>query len=472
MKYDPLLEHMAQYCASEHHWDDRTYKKAIMSFIDSLSCAFLAIKSQQCRYVLGPIVPGTDVPLGTSIPGTSIVDNPVKAAFDISLLIRWLDFNDTFLGKEWGHPSDNLGAIYAIADYLDKKRNVRGQKTIKIKDVLNSLVCAYEIQGQLSLKLSLNEKGFDHVYFVKVASSAAAMMLLKKTKDNLMNVLSQAFADGVSLRAYRHEPNVTNRKSWAAASASSQALTLAYLVVRGEPGLPSVLSCPNWGVNARLIQNEDVLIDGNLELDNYVINNILYKIDFPAEYHGQSAVEAATKLHSILKDDFETIEKITIHTQRPAMTIINKTSFPEHWSDRDHCLKFMTTAALLNGEVNWMTYHKEPSDLFRSLWSKIEVVEDAQYSQLYLDPNHRAVANKVVVTRRGESISEEVLYPHGHPRFHDQSFDKIVAKFEDAAQDLLPRCALKKCLTMIQSPELFIESEFHTFSELMMPDVV
>lgn len=472
MKYDPLIENIASYCSSEHHWNDMTYKKAIMSFIDSLSCAFLAIKSNQCKYILGPIVPGTDVPLGARVPGTSLVHDPVKAAFDISLLIRWLDYNDTFLGKEWGHPSDNIGAIYAISDYLAKKRNVRAQKTIKMKDTLNSLICAYEIQGRLSLDVSLNEKGFDHVYFVKVASAAASMMLLKNTKENIMNALSHAFADGVTLRTYRHEPNVTSRKSWAAGSASSRALTLAYLVACGEEGLPTVLSDPKWGLNSRLIQNDSVFLDGNLTLDSYVINNILYKIDFPAEYHGQSAVEAGINLHPQVKDCLEDIQSITIETQKPGITIINKSEFPDHWSDRDHCLKYMTTAALIEGSVTYESYHQKPSELFVKLWDKIKVVENKEYSKLYYDPDSRAVANKVTVQTSKDSFDSEVVYPHGHPRFHEQSFDKIIAKFENAAQDILPAGSIKKCLAMVNAPELLLESEFYTFSELMVPDYV
>ena len=298
------------------------------------------------------------------------------------------------------------------------------------------------------------------------------MILLKKNKDNLMRVLSHAFADGVTLRAYRHEPNVTSRKSWAAGSASSRALTLAYMVVCGEQGLPKVLSCPKWGVHARLVQNEQVLLDGDLELGSYVMDNILYKIDFPAEYHGQSAVEAALKIHKQLQGSYQDIESITISTQKPGMTIINKQKFPDHWSDRDHCLKFMTTAALLEGKVDWKTYHQNVSDEFKALWSKINVEEDKHYSKIYYDPEHRAVANKVVVKTREKVFSEEVLYPHGHPKFHDSSLDKILAKFENAAADLLPSGSIKKCLSMASAPELFYDSEFCSFTELMVPDYV
>ena len=472
MKYDPLIENIANYCIEEHHWDEITYKKALMSFLDSLACAFLAVKSNQCKYTMGPIVPGTDVPLGTRVPGTNLLHDPVKAAFDISLLIRWFDYNDTFLGKEWGHPSDNLGAIYAISDYLAKKRNVRAQKTIKMKDTFNALIAAYEIQGRLSLELCLNEKGFDHVYFVKIASAASAMMLLKKNKVNIMNVLSHAFADGVTLRAYRHEPNVTGRKSWAAGSASSRALTLAYMVVCGEAGLPAVLSCPKWGVNARIVRNDNVLLDGHLELNSYVINNILYKIDFPAEYHGQSAVEAALSLHPKVKETLEQIDSIVIETQKPGMTIINKSKFPEHWSDRDHCIKYMTVAALIHGQLTCEHYQVEPGDLFRKLWDKVRVIENPKYSEVYYEPESRAVANKVKVYIGDSVIEEEVLYPHGHPKFHEQSFDKIISKFEQAAQDILPSGSIKKCLSMINAPELLLESEFYSFSELMVPDYV
>lgn len=472
MKYDPLIENIANYCIEEHHWDDVTYKKALMSFLDSLACAFLALKSNQCKYTMGPIVPGTDVPLGARVPGTNLVHDPVKAAFDISLLIRWFDYNDTFLGKEWGHPSDNLGAVYAISDYLAKKRNVRAQKTIKMKDTLNALIAAYEIQGRLSLEVCLNEKGFDHVYFVKIASAASAMMLLKKNKENIMKVVSHAFADGVTLRSYRHEPNVTSRKSWAAGSASSRALTLAYMVACGEEGLPTVLSCPKWGVNARIVRNDDVLINGNLTLDSYVINNILYKIDFPAEYHGQSAVEAALALHPKVKGALNQIDSIEIETQKPGITIINKSRFPQHWSDRDHCIKYMTVTALIHGALNVEHYHGEPSELFRQLWDKVKVTENPEYSKIYYDAKKRAVANKVKVCIGKQAFEEEILFPHGHPKFHEASFDKIISKFEHAAQDILPSGSIKKCLSMINAPELLLESEFYSFSEMMVPDYV
>ena len=317
--------------------------------MDTLGCGFLAQKFPECSKHLGPVVPGTIVPNGARVPGTQFVMDPVKAAWDIGCMIRWLDFNDTWLAAEWGHPSDNLGSILAVADFISRRNVSVGKEPLRMKDVLIGMVKAHEIQGGLALENSFNRVGLDHVLLVRVASTAVVTSMLGGTRDQVVDALSHAWLDGSSLRTYRHAPNAGPRKSWAAGDATSRAVKLAMLVMKGEIGYPSALSAPTWGFY-------DVSFKGNSfkfqrPFESYVMENVLFKISFPAEFHAQTAVEAAVTLHSQIIDRLDQVEKIVLTTHESAIRIISKTGDLNNPADRDHCLQYMTAIGLLKGDL-------------------------------------------------------------------------------------------------------------------------
>ena len=317
--------------------------------MDTLGCGFLAQKFPECSKHLGPVVPGTIVPNGARVPGTQFVMDPVKAAWDIGCMIRWLDFNDTWLAAEWGHPSDNLGSILAVADFISRRNVSVGKEPLRMKDVLIGMVKAHEIQGGLALENSFNRVGLDHVLLVRVASTAVVTSMLGGTRDQVVDALSHAWLDGSSLRTYRHAPNAGPRKSWAAGDATSRAVKLAMLVMKGEIGYPSALSAPTWGFY-------DVSFKGNSfefqrPFESYVMENVLFKISFPAEFHAQTAVEAAVTLHSQVIDRLDQVEKIVLTTHESAIRIISKTGDLNNPADRDHCLQYMTAIGLLKGDL-------------------------------------------------------------------------------------------------------------------------
>lgn len=464
--YDKELLDIADYVArpitSEEAYDTSRY-----CLMDSLACAFLALKFPECKRHLGPIVPGTVVPNGARVPGTAFELDPVKAAFDIGTLIRWLDFNDTWLAAEWGHPSDNLGAILAVTDWLSRTRAAEGYAPFTVHDVLTYAIKAHEIQGVLALENSFNRVGLDHVVLVKVASTAVVTHMLGGDKQTIASALSQAFVDGQALRTYRHAPNAGPRKSWAAGDATSRAVRLALVAITGEVGYPSALTAKTWGFY-------DVLFKGNRfkfqrPYGSYVMEQVLFKISFPAEFHAQTAVECAVKLHPLVKNRMDDIERIVLTTHESAIRIINKTGPLYNYADRDHCLQYMVAIALLHGTLTAEHYGDAAAadtriDRLRNL---MEVVEEKRYSKEYLDPDKRSIANAMQVFFKDGTHTDkiEVEYPIGHRRRRKEGIPVLVEKFraslasqfsQTRAQAILDLCLDRTRLEATPVP-LFME---------------
>jgi 2-methylcitrate dehydratase len=395
--------------------------------MDSLGCALLSLSYPECVKLLGPVVPGAVLPNGARVPGTAFELDPMQAAFNIGTMIRWLDYNDTWLAQEWGHPSDNLGGILAVADYLSRQQNM----PLTMKDVLTAMIKAYEIQGVLALENSFNRVGIDHVVLVKVATTAVIADWLGLAQHQICDAISQAFVDGQSLRTYRHAPNTGSRKSWAAGDATARGVRLAWLTKLGEKGYPSALSAKCWGMY-------DVLFNGKKfqfqrPYGSYVMENILFKISYPAEFHAQTAVECALKLHPLVKDRLADIEKITLRTQEPAMRILNKTGPLYNPADRDHSLQYMTAIGLIYGALTADHYedmiaHDTRIDALRE---KMQVSEDQQFSRDYLDPEKRAIGNAIQVFFKDGSSTGEVCveYPVGHYRRREEGIPLLEQKF-------------------------------------------
>ena len=346
---DQVLKDIADYVCDYEIDSDEAFNTARNCLMDTLGCGLLALRFPECTKLLGPIVEGTMVPNGARVPGTQLRLDPIKAAWDIGCIVRWLDYNDTWLAAEWGHPSDNLGAILAVADFISQQNIAAGKEPLSMHEVLTAMIKAHEIQGVLALENSFNRVGLCHVLLVRVASTAVVTKMLGGTKDQIIDALSQAWVDGSSLRTYRHAPNAGPRKSWAAGDATSRAVRLADLTLRGEIGYPSVLTAPTWGFY-------DVSFKGNSFLftrayESYVMENILFKISFPAEFHSQTAAEAAVRLHPQVKDRLKDIEKIVIHTHESAIRIISKVGPLNNPADRDHCLQYMTAVPLIFGNL-------------------------------------------------------------------------------------------------------------------------
>lgn len=397
-------------------------------FMDSIGCAILALQYQECTKLLGPIVPGCELEKGTRVPGTGYRLDPVHGAFNIGTLIRWLDFNDTWLAAEWGHPSDNLGAILAVTDYFNRAENMK----FTLQDVFESMIKAHEIQGILALENSFNRVGLDHVVLVKVASTVVTAQLLGATQDQALNALSLAWVDGQSLRTYRHAPNTGSRKSWAAGDATGRGVRLALMAMQGEMGYPSVLSAPTWGFY-------DVLFKGNQfsfqrPYGSYVMENILFKISFPAEFHAQTAAECGVELHSQVKDRIDEIERIEIETQEAAMRIINKGGPLHNPADRDHSLQYITAVALLYGELTADHYEQciANNPLIDVLREKMQVTENKNFSKDYLDPQKRSIANSLKVHFKDGSSTNEITihYPIGHRRRRSEGIPLLIEKFK------------------------------------------
>ena len=429
---DDVLVKIADYVLDKNIESSEAYNTARYCLMDTLGCGLLALTFPDCKNLLGPYVEGTSVPNGVRVPGTKYVLDPVKGAWDIGAIIRWLDFNDTWLAAEWGHPSDNLGGILATADYLSQKNIAEGKEPLCMKDVLTGMVKAHEIQGVLALENSFNRVGLDHVVLVKVASTAVIASMLGLDKDQTIDALSQAWVDGQSLRTYRHAPNAGPRKSWAAGDATSRALQLVLLTQKGQIGYPSVLTAPTWGFY-------DVQFKGNSfslprEFDSYVMENVLFKISFPAEFHAQTAVEAAVTLHPEIKDKLEDIERIQISTHESAIRIISKEGALNNPADRDHCLQYMTAIGLLKGDLVAEDYEDDVASDPRvdQLREKMVIEEDERYTKEYLESDKRSIANAIQIFFQDGSSTDkiEVEYPIGHRRRREQGIPLLVEKFE------------------------------------------
>src|SRR5215475_13437746 len=431
-KPDKVLVDIADYVSKYKVKSSLAYETARNCLIDTLGCGLEALSYPACTKLMGPIVPGTIVPNGAKVPGTSFQLDPVQAAFNIGAMIRWLDFNDTWLAAEWGHPSDNLGGILATADWLSRTAIANGKKPLVMKDVLIGMIKAHEIQGCIALENSFNKVGLDHVLLVKLASTAVVGQLIGLTRDELINAVSLAFVDGHSMRTYRHAPNTGSRKSWAAGDATSRAVRLALIAKTGEMGYPSVLTAKTWGFY-------DVLFKGNefrfqRPYGSYVMENVLFKISFPAEFHAQTAAECAMELHPRVKDKLDDIRKITIRTHESAIRIIDKKGPLANPADRDHCIQYMVAVPLIFGRLTAADYEDNVAADPRidALRDKMECVEDKRFSKDYHDPEKRSIANALSVELKdGSTLSEVVVeYPIGHKRRRDAGIPLLLEKYK------------------------------------------
>jgi 2-methylcitrate dehydratase len=437
---DRVLTDIADYvagCAVDSPVARETARYCLM---DTLACAFQALAYPACTKLLGPVVPGATLPGGARVPGTPYELDPVQAAFNIGTLVRWLDFNDTWLAAEWGHPSDNLGAILAVADYLSRQRVAAGGRSLAVRDVLGAMIKAHEIQGVLALENSFNRVGLDHVILVRVASTAVATWMLGGTHEQIVNAVSNAWIDGGALRTYRHAPNTGSRKSWAAGDATSRAVRLALISLKGEMGYPSALSAPKWGFYEVLFRGKPFSVPQGY--GSYVMENVLFKISYPAEFHAQTAVEAAMSLHAQVRDRLEQVVKVVIETQEPGVRIIDKTGRLANPADRDHCIQYMVAVPLVFGRLTAADYEDAVASDPRidALRAKMEVRENPQYTRDYYDPAKRYIGNAVQVyfADGGATERREVHYPIGHRRRRAEGMPVLRAKFERSIAERLP----------------------------------
>ena len=450
---DKELVAIANYAAQDNVGSELAFTTARYCLMDALGCAILALQYPACTKLLGPIVPGTIVPVGARVPGTDYLLDPILAAFNIGTIVRWLDFNDTWLAAEWGHPSDNLGAILAVTDYISRKKISQHQAPLLVKDVLAAMIKAHEIQGVLALENGFNRLGFDHVLLVKIASTAIATYLLGGTREQITNALSQAWLDGAALRTYRHAPNTGSRKSWAAGDATSRATRLAWMTMQGEMGYPSALTAKKWGFYDALMKGDALRIPR--EFGSYVMENVLFKISFPAEFHAQTAVECAVKLHPQIKNKLDQIEKIVLTTQESAVRIISKSGPLHNPADRDHCLQYMVAVGLLEGDLKADHYENDYAKNPRidELREKMQVEEDKQFTKDYLDPDKRSIANSIQVFFKDGSKTEKIVieYPVGHRRRREESIPLMYKKFEENMSTHYPADKVHELLALFKN---------------------
>lgn len=470
MPFDEVIESIADYVSAPLAPSDEALTTARHTLIDSMGCALLALNYPACTKLLGPNVDGTAVLNGARVPGTNFVLDPVKAAFDIGACIRWLDFNDTWLAAEWGHPSDNYGAILAVADHLSQQNIATGEQPLTVQDVLEAAIKAYEIQGVLALENSFNRVGIDHVLLVKVASTAVATQLLGGSREQVCNAVSNAWLDA-TLRTYRHAPNTGSRKSWAAGDACARAVQFASMALRGEMGYQSALTAPGWGFQDTWFKGNEVSLAQ--PFGSYVMENILFKISFPAEFHAQTAVEAAITLHPQMAGRLGDIERVTITTQEPAIRIIDKTGPLTNPADRDHCIQYMTAIGLLKGGLTAADYEdKAAADpAIDQLRSKMTVVEDRRYTEEYLDPDKRSIVNAVQVEFKDGTSTEkaEVEYPIGHRRRRSEAVPLLEAKFESNLSTRFSDTRAGEIVAAISDTERLLTMPVNQFVELFLP---
>ncbi len=466
---DELLVTVADYVDTLEVNSQEAYDTARNCLMDTLGCGLLALRFPECTKHMGPIVPGTTVRNGARVPGTSHELDPVMAAFNIGCMIRWLDFNDTWLAAEWGHPSDNLGGILATADYLSRVAVSQGNQPLTMRDVLTAMIKAHEIQGVLALENSYNRVGLDHVLLVRVASTAVVTKMLGGNRDQIVDALSQAWVDGCSLRTYRHAPNAGSRKSWAAGDATSRAVRLAMITMKGEMGLPSVLTAPKWGYYDVLFKGESFKV--NQPFNSYVMENVLFKISFPAEFHAQTAVECAVTLHDAVKNRVDEIDRIEVTTHESAIRIISKVGDLANPADRDHCLQYMIAVPLLYGDL--VAEHYEDSfhkgdvriDVLRE---KMVIQEDKRYSAEYLESDKRSIANAIQVFFKDGSSTEkvEVEYPIGHRRRREEGIPVLERKFMRNLQTRFPQGTCQTIFDLCLDQEKLEATPVHEFMDL------
>lgn len=428
--FDHVIATIADYVLDTSIQSELAYETAHWCLWDTLGCGILALSFKECAKLLGPIVPGAVLKGGARVPGTQYELDPVQAAFNIGTMIRWLDFNDTWLAAEWGHPSDNLGGILAVADYVDRQRKQFNGLPITMHQVLTLMIKAHDIQGCLALGNSFNRVGLDHVILVKVATAAVVCVLLGGDKEMICRTLSQVFVDGQSLRTYRHAPNAGSRKSWAAGDATARAVRLALISQTGEMGYPSALTAPKWGFYDVSFGGKPFVLDR--PLGSYVMEHVLFKLSYPAEFHAQTAVECAVILHPQICERLQDIDIITLSTHESAIRIISKQGALHNPADRDHCLQYMVAVALLHGDLTAEHYEDKVAADPRidELRTKMRVVENAQFSVDYLVPEKRSIANSIQITFKDGSQSDAITieYPIGHPRRRVEGLPILKAK--------------------------------------------
>ncbi|KAF2076424.1 hypothetical protein CYY_002281 [Polysphondylium violaceum] len=432
--WDKVIQDIADYVINYNINSTQAYQTAHYTVFDAIGCGYLALKFGECTKLMGPVVPGTAVPNGCRVPGTNFVLDPVSASFNIGCMNRWLDFNDTWLGKEWGHPSDNLATVLSVAQYVVNHQH----KSVTMRDVLTALIKCYEIQGVLALENSFNQVGLDHVVLVKVASVAVATHMLGGNRLEIMNAISNAWIDGQALRTYRHHPNTGSRKCWAAGDASSRAVRLALMAVNGEQGYPSALTAKIWGFY-------DVYFGGKefrfqRPYGSYVMENVLFKVSFPAEFHAQTSVECAIALHPEVKDRLDDIEKIVIHTHESAIRIIDKRGVLKNPSDRDHCLQYCTAIGLIYGDLHSGHYEDMVAltdKRIDELREKMHIVENPDFSFDYHNPEKRSIANSITIHYKDGTKSDtvQIEYPIGHPKRRSDALPLLEKKFFGAIHD-------------------------------------
>ena len=429
---DQVLVDIADYVLGCEIKSELAFETAHLCLLDTLGCGLEALSYPACTKLLGPIVPGTVVPNGARVPGTQFQLDPIQAAFNIGTMIRWLDFNDTWLAAEWGHPSDNLGGILAVADWVSRQAVAAGRKPLYMKDVLTAAIKAHEIQGVLALENSFNRVGLDHVVLVKVATTAVVANMLGLPKDEIVTALSNAWIDGQSLRTYRHAPNAGSRKSWAAGDATARGVRLALIARTGEMGYPSALTARTWGFYDALFKGQPFRFQR--PYSSYVMENVLFKISFPAEFHAQTAAEAAMQLHPKVRDRIAHIRKVTIRTHESAIRIIDKKGPLNNPADRDHCIQYMVAVPLIFGHLTAVDYEDVVAADPRivALREKMVCVEDPQFTRDYLDPDKRSIANGITIEFDDGSRTDEVVveYPIGHRRRRKEGMPVLLDKFK------------------------------------------
>jgi len=470
---DKVLVDIVDYVEKYKIASKEAYETARYCLMDTLGCGFEALSFPACTKLMGPIVPGTVVPNGAKVPGTSFQLDPIQAAFNIGAMIRWLDFNDTWLAAEWGHPSDNLGGILATADWISRNNLAAGRPPLTVRDVLTAMIKAHEIQGVIALENSFNKVGLDHVVLVKVASTAVVAQMLGLTRDEIINAVSLAWVDGQSLRTYRHSPNTGSRKSWAAGDATSRAVRLALIAKTGEMGYPSVLTAKTWGFY-------DVLFKGNAfkfqrPYGSYVMEHVLFKISFPAEFHSQTAVEAAMTINEELLRLGRTadeIKRITIRTHEACIRIIDKKGPLNNPADRDHCIQYMVAVPILFGRLTAEDYEDAVAIDKRidALRDKIACVEDKQFTKDYHDPDKRSIANALTVEfKDGKKMKEIVVeYPIGHKRRRKEGMPVLVEKFKTNLARRFPEKQRAAILALCMDQKQLEATPVQVFVDMMM----
>jgi 2-methylcitrate dehydratase len=475
-KPDQVLVDIADYVRNTRIDSALAYETARHCLLDTLGCGLEALEYPACTKLLGPLVPGTVVPHGAKVPGTRFQLDPVQAAFNIGAMIRWLDFNDTWLAAEWGHPSDNLGGILAVADWLARNAGAADAKPPVMRDVLTAMIKAHEIQGIIALENSFNRVGLDHVVLVKVASTAVVAQLLGLDHEQTINALSLAWVDGQSLRTYRHAPNTGSRKSWAAGDATSRAVRLALIAKTGEMGYPSVLTARTWGFYDVSFKGQELRL--SRPYASYVMENVLFKISFPAEFHSQTAVEAAITLHERLGSMGRTpedIEQISIRTHEACIRIIDKKGPLANPADRDHCIQYMVAVPLLFGRLTAADYEDDVASDPRidALRAKIDCIEDPAFTADYLDPQKRSIANALTVRLKDGTVLPEIVveYPIGHRRRRSQGIPLLLEKFRKNLARRFPQAQQQAILSVSMDADRLMAMPVSDYVDLYAGDL-